>query len=107
MFPQLEWDTLESRCNYFKSLLIYKSLNDLAPLYLRNKFSYISENHMVNTSRAAAGLLALPPCSNGNDTEYFRSSFGYSGVEIWNRLDYNVRMSPDINVFKNLYKQLA
>ena len=103
MFPMLGWKSLQDRCNYFKALLMYKSLNGLAPSYLSAKFNYVSDRHGVNTRQAAAGLLALPPCSNGNDTEYFKSSFSYSGVQVWNKINLDIRKSPSIQCFKRMY----
>ena len=105
MFPKLGWKALQDRCDYFKTLLLFKTLNNLAPTYLCNKFKYVSEKHNVNTRQAAAGLLALPPCTNGSDTDYLKSSFCYSAVEVWNKLNYEVRKSTNVQNFKYLYKQ--
>ena len=107
MFPKLGWKVLQDRCDYFKSLLMFKALNNLAPAYLCNKFKYVSEKHNVNTRQAAAGLLALPTRTNkrGSDTDYFISSFCYSAVEVWNKLNYEVRNSTNVQNFKYLYRQ--
>ena len=72
MFPILGWKSLQERCNYFKALMIYKCLNGLSPTYLSEKFNYVANKHNVNTRQAATGLLALPPCVNGSDTEYYK-----------------------------------
>ena len=79
---------------------MYKSLNGLAPDYLSNKFNYISSTHGVNTRQAAAGQLALPPWSNGNDIECFKSSFMYSGVKLWNDLDNEIRHSVNVQTLE-------
>ena len=107
MFPKLGWKVLQDRCDYFKSLLIFKALNNLAPAYLCNKFKYVSEKYNVNTRQAAAGLLALPTRTNkrGSDTDHFKSSFCYSAVEVWNKLNYEVRNSTNVQNFKYLYRQ--
>ena len=107
MFPKLGWKVLQDRCDYFKSLLMFKALNNLAPAYLCNKFKYVSEKHNVNTRQAAAGLLALPTRTNkrGSDTDYFKSSFCYSAVEVWNKVNYEVRNSTNVQNFKYLYRQ--
>ena len=78
MFPKLGWKVLRDQCDYFKSLLMFK-----------------------------AGLLALPTCTNkrGSDTDYVKSSFCYSAVEVWNKLNYEVRNSTNVQNFKYLYKQ--
>ena len=69
LFPKLGWKVLQDRCDYFKSSLMFKTLNDLALAYLCNKFKYLSEKHNVNTRQAAAGLLALPSCTNRRGSE--------------------------------------
>ena len=81
MFNILGWERLQTRNDYFTALMIYKSLNGLAPNYLANMFKYLSTTHSVNTRQAAAGHLALPPATNGSDIELFKSSFSYSGVQ--------------------------
>ena len=68
MFPKLGWKVLQDRCDYFKSLLVFKALNNLTPAYLCNKFKYVSENTML-----ILGKLALPTCTNkrGSDSDLF------------------------------------
>ena len=84
---------------------MYKSLNGLAPEYLAKMFNYLSTTHGVNTRQAAAGQLALPPTENGPDIEYFKSSFSYSGVQLWNDIDIQIRNSDTVQSFKQQYKR--
>ena len=84
---------------------MYKSLHSLAPQYLTRKFKYVCGNHHCNTRPAAAGQLALPPLTHGNDIECFKSSFSYSVVKLWNSIGSTVRNSQDIVSFKNMYKR--
>ena len=44
MFKTLGWERLNTRSNYFKSLMMYKSLNGHAPHYLATNFKYVSDN---------------------------------------------------------------
>ena len=105
MFRILGWERLQTRNDYFKALMVYKSLNDLAPHYLANMFNYISTTHDVNTRQAAAGQLTLPPVSNGHDLDSFKSSFSYSGVKLWNKTDIDIRNSLNVQSFKRNYKR--
>ena len=105
MFNVLGWERLQTRNDYFKSLMVYKSLNGQAPDYLVDMFTYLSTTHDVNTRQAAAGQLALPPAENGSDTEYFKSSFSYSGVQLWNNIDIDIRNSVNVQSFKQQYKR--
>ena len=104
MFGKLGWERLTDRNKYFKSLMMYKTLHNLAPPYLTSKFSFVRDNHARNTRQAAAGQLALPPVSNGYDIECFKHSFSYSGVKLWNGIDPNVKNSCDVHSFKTMYK---
>ncbi len=104
MFNALRWETLSDRNDYFKSLMMYKSINCLAPCYLTRKFNYVRDNHRCNTRHAAAGQLALPPLNHGHDLECFKNSFSYSGVKLWNSISQIVRNSNDVQSFKNVYK---
>ena len=105
MFSELGWERLSDRNQYFKALMMFKSLHSLAPQYLTRKFKYVRDNHNCNTRQAAAGQLALPPLNHGNDIECFKSSFSYSGVKLWNGIDSTVRNSQDIGSFKDMYKR--
>ena len=60
MFNELRWERLSDRNQYFKALMMYISLHNLAPQYLTRKFKYVSDIHNCNTRQAAAGQLALP-----------------------------------------------
>ena len=76
----------------------------MTPSYLTRRLRYVTDVHNVNTRQAATGHLALPPSANGSDTEYFKSSFSYRGVCLWNQLDFDVRNSNTVQCFKQMYK---
>ena len=104
MFRELKWQSLSDRNTYFNALMVFKCLNGLAPPYLQNKFSYVRDKHERNTRQSTAGLLALPPLSNGNDLESFKHCFSYNGVNIWNCIETCIRNSLNVQSFKDLYK---
>ena len=104
MFRELKWQRLSDRQKYFTALMVFKSLNGLAPPYLQSKFNYVRDIHERNTRHAAAGLLALPPVSNGHDLESFRYCFSYDGVKVWNCIEPFIRNSINVQCFKTLYK---
>ena len=106
MFKVLGWERLQTRNEYFKALMMYKSLNGLVPHYLATMFKYISTTHNVNTRQATAGQLALPPLSNGYDIDCFKSSFMYNGVKLWNDIDIEIRNSVNVQSFKQKYKSV-
>ena len=45
LFSRLKWMSLENRIKYRKCVLVYKSLNGLAPDYMSDMFTYIHEVH--------------------------------------------------------------
>ena len=104
MFQVLGWEQLQNRNDYFKSLLMYKALNGLAPEYISSMFNYVNATHTRQTRQATAGQLALPPLCNGKDIECFKSSFAYNGVKMWNTIDVPLRNSDNVQVFKQQYK---
>ncbi len=104
MFNDLKWEQLSVRYQYFRALMVFKCLNNLAPQYLADKFQYISDIHQCNTRQAAVGNLALPPLRNGHDIEGYKHSFTFSGVKVWNTINPLIRNSANINGFKKLYK---
>ena len=106
MFPILKWQPLTARNNYSRALLVYKCINDMAPTYLSRRLQFVSETHNVNTRQAASDKLALPPKSNGKDTEYFRNSFTFKGITQWNLLDSGIRHANSVQCFKERYKSL-
>ena len=104
MFQVLGWERLQIRNDYFKSLLMHKALNGLAPEYISSMFNYVNATHTRQTRQATAGQLSLPPLCNGNDIECFKSSFAYNGVKMWNTIDVQLRNSDNVQVFKQQYK---
>ena len=52
------WPTLQSRRDYLKCMLVFKSLHGLAPAYLLNEFSHARDFHSNNTRHR--DLLRLP-----------------------------------------------
>ena len=72
---------------------VYKSLNGLAPVYLRELFS---ERHTDYDLRDSFRKLNLPKPR----TDYLKRSFGYSGDLLWNSFPENIRAIRSIGQFK-------
>ena len=99
LFQQLKWMTFPQRVIFQKAVLMYKSLNDQAPIYLRNAFTFTSDVHTQNL-RSSSNLQLYPPRPN---CELFKKSFTYSGVAIWNALPNYIKLASSVNHFKSLY----
>ena len=68
--------------------MVYKSLNALAPDYLRNLFQSVSEATDRQLRNSISGLrLPLLKTASG------QKSFAYRGAKVWNDLDSGVKAS--------------
>ncbi len=50
MFSKLKWMPITDRIKYRKAIMVFKSINNLAPRYLSNMFTKISETHIRVTT---------------------------------------------------------
>ena len=96
MFKTLQWLSFPKRIKYHKALMVYKSLNGLAPDYLANLFTKISEKHSRNLRSVTNDDLAVPFAK----TNYFQKSFSVEGANIWNSLPTDIKQIQNINTFK-------
>ena len=95
LIEELGWRKLESQRKNQKTLMVYKSLNKLAPDYLRLLFN--SRNAVTSyTLRDTDGKLAVPM----RRTNYLKNSFAYSGVMLWNSLPLHLRQASHLRQFK-------
>ena len=82
-----------------KAIMMFKSLNEQAPVYLQNLFHERSTDYDLCNS---FHKLTLPrPCTN-----YLKRSFSYSGALLWSSLPENVREIKSIRKFKEHFKHL-
>lgn len=100
LFRKLNWMPLTDRIKYRKNLLVFKSLNALAPAYMENMFKYVHNTHSRNTRSALSKKLSLP---SGSHLKIFTNSFAYSAANSWNSLPDFVRDSNSLNCYKRSY----
>ena len=93
LLETLKWDKLSLRRRKQKAIMMFKSLNGLAPVYLQDLFS---EQHADYDLRDSFRKLNLPKPR----TDYLKSSFGYTGALLWNSLPENIRAIKSIGQFK-------
>ena len=82
----LGWQKLESQRSFHKAVMVYKSLNGLAPEYMRSMFIY---RDTVYSLRDAEGKLNIPKPR----TNYLKNSFSYTGAVLWNSLPAGLRQA--------------
>ena len=95
LIQQLGWKKLHSQRSIHMGVMIYKSLNGLAPDYLSAKF--LDRSSVCNYSlRDTEGKLAVPM----PHTNYMKNSFSYSGAVLWNSLPIELRQANSLTAFR-------
>ena len=100
LLSTLDWERLFLRRKKQKALMMFKSMNGLAPEYLQSLFS---QSRSVYNLRDSEGKLTLPKPS----TNYLKRSFSYSGAVLWNNMSKSLKTAVSVNHFKQLIKKLA
>ena len=98
---ELGWQTIETRRNFHIATLMFKCIHGLAPDYLCDQVTLVSEI-ATRSTRSAHSLDVVIPKVN---KEIFRKSFQYSGAVVSNNLPDNVRRADDLFTFKLQYRQ--
>ena len=98
----LKWDNLVIRRKKHKAIMMFKSLNKQAPVYLQNLFVQFYERSTDHDLRNFFRKLTLPRPR----TNYLKQSFSYSAALLWNSLPENVREIKSIREFKEQIKHL-
>ena len=96
LLETLKWDKLSLRRRKQKAIMMFKSLNGLAPVYLQDLFS---ERHTDYDLHDSFHKLNLPKPR----TDYLKHSFGYSGALLWNSLPKNISIQCEEEVQKITY----
>ena len=82
-----------------KATLMFKTLNNLVPGYLAQKFTRFNNIHDINTRNADHNLL-LPRAKQN----YGKRTFKFSGAKLWNELPKNLKETLNFQSFKNKLK---
>ena len=93
----LGWKTVRELVDEESKSMVYKSLNGLAPQYMRNLFI---RNSACNSRclRNTATDLRLPMKTSANGQE----CFSFRGAKLWNSLPAETKQASSINTFKHL-----
>ena len=96
LLEKLRWDDLNQQYQFQKALMVFKSLNNLAPEYLCSKFTY-HINVIPYILRDSVNKLAAPlPCTN-----FLKNSFS---AALWNSLPSNIRQAESLTEVGQLLK---
>ena len=100
LLSTLDWQRLSLRRKKQKALMMYETMNHLAPEYLQ---SLLSPRHSAYNLRNSEGRLTLCKPS----TNYFKRSFSYSGAMLWNNLPKSLKNAASVEHFKQNIKKVA
>ena len=112
ILEKLGWSNLKERRNTQKALMMFKIINGMTPVYLKDMFSKNIGTSCYNL-RTSREDIALPRAR----TDYYRNSFAFTGAKIWNSfpndlkcersvsntLKTNSNLSTSVSIFKYIY----
>ncbi|MCW4347252.1 MAG: hypothetical protein N0E48_28465 [Candidatus Thiodiazotropha endolucinida] len=101
MFQELQWLPFPKRIQYHTCIMMYKSLNGMAPRYMTDLFCKVSEMHGRPLRSVNNELLRIP----FSRTCYYDRSFAIQGAKQWNTLPLDLRNSPSLASFKQNVKR--
>ena len=98
----LGWLTIKEHLVYRDALLTFKSINNIAPPYLCDKFGlwFGERNRIHNRDTRRNGDLDIPK----SKTSSGQRSFKYRGTKIWNGLNADLKSTSKLNCFKTKLK---
>ncbi len=97
----LHWLPVHQRIDFKILLFVYKSLHNLAPVYLSELLHLYTPSRSLRSCDQA--LLVVPHVRLKRRGE---CAFAVAGPQLWNTLPLEIRMAPSLSVFKSLLKNL-
>ena len=96
LIKSLAWKTIRELVDEEPKLIVYKSINGLAPQYLRNLFNRNSFDNAYSLRNTTTDLKIPKKMSNNG-----QKSFSYRGAKLWNSLPAEAKRSPSVCAFKS------
>ena len=97
-FTELKWKTFNERRNYFSSIYIFKCLNRLSSHNSEDFFKF--KRSSIRTRSITNNELELPNIR----LNVYKNSIFYSGINVYNSLNFNVRNVNVLNTFIRLLR---
>ena len=95
IIKKLGWHTVSEMIQMETLSMVYKSINDLAPTYLTEMFSRLSDSSKRELRNTRSDLeIPMRKSANG------QKCFSYKGATMWNRLSQESKLSPTLKTFK-------
>ena len=80
MFNDLNWLIFPKRVQYHSCTMVYKALHGLAPEYIEDLFTKVSDSHSRHLRSVDNELLRVP----SSKTNIFENSFTITAAKQWN-----------------------
>ena len=90
----LKWENLADRRSKQLKSLMFKTVNNLVPEYLSDKFTSVNTIHRHNLRGAQHNLFIPRP-----NTKVLKKSFRYRGALTWNDLSVEAKQATTLNSF--------
>ena len=97
LFTKLKWLSIGERLFLKKAIMMYKSLNNMVPDYIIDKFEDVKTKCSYSLRSTKAGKLYLPKPR----TDFKKNTISYSGPVVWNSLPSQVKGAESLSSFKN------
>lgn len=95
---QLKWLNIRSRRHQHILIFLHGILNNTSsPLYIKERFKYLSSTHNLHLRSTLNNLLEIPTHSS---TRY-SNSFTVTSASLWNNLPFPLRTITSVASFKN------
>lgn len=99
---QLKWLPVRMRRDLHLLSLLYAVLfNPSTPIYLKERFQYLSSSHSLSL-RSSDNLLLNVPLHSSN---FYSKSFTVHSIKLWNILPVDIRLARTLVSFKRLVKE--
>ena len=102
LYRVLGWDSFTVRQKRKQAIMMYKSLNGLAPSYMKDMFTFNNEIHSHHLRSISSDNLYL----QRGRTEVHKKRFSYIGAKVWNELPDYAKVASSLNKFKNILKEV-
>ena len=100
IFERLKWLTFENRINYHTGILVFKTLNNQCPEYMKDIISF-SNNEVYNLRSSVKKDVAHIRFK----TQHMKHSFSYHSRLFWNSLPKEIRSALTVQSFKSKSKK--
>ena len=101
VLKELHWLPIRSRIMFKILLLIFKALNGLAPVYLRNMLHRYTPAQTLRSNELLSGTLVVPRFKK---LKHGGRAFSSVAPALWNSIPRNIRTAETISAFKSKLK---